>query len=255
MLRHFADLVFLSALLAGCVAQPPPHAPRELAAPDRNNPIILDAAVPADARIRHVPSKWDADYELIWQRPGSAPGPGTWQVRADEVVDLTVRYLEKELGPVPEINRQVHTAESGATYCDQTLCIVAIDPVIVVIIPQRCVWRDRMTTTEVSVRGPGAEPIKTVRAALPYGFDYGTHIPYDQDILWFSPELKIPPQPFHVVTDIDYRARLPDGRVLRLNPSKAQWVVSLGRDDDGSRLAASQWPPNLFAVQEQSPAR
>ncbi|MCI0500114.1 MAG: hypothetical protein L0Y36_10650 [Planctomycetales bacterium] len=60
--------------------------------------------------------------------------------------------------------------------------------------------------------------------ALKHGFAYGTHIPYAENPLWFSPDMGIPPRPVEIDENGTGHIPLPWGELV-LTKQADEWIV------------------------------
>jgi hypothetical protein len=101
----------------------------------------------------------------------------------------------------------------------ELLTIINLDPIIV-IISDGCIADFPCSYLYVDDESHDYKSI-----VLKNGFAYGTHIPYSDNLKWFSPDMDILPQPVKIGSDRKGRIRVPWGHLVLTNQDNG-WIVS-----------------------------
>ena len=182
------------------------------------NPYWLDTGEMAKARFRFRSVLDSGEAEFVWL-------DGERTQDAEDTAQRCHRYLQRtgaltELAMEPE-ERQRMTVSSRTSF------IVGLRPTVVVITPSPSTYWSDVVGPHRQEKTRWNAHDGTPIASLPRSFDYGPHIPFASDILWFSPELRVRPQPPRFVSDEQAVIDLPGERDLKLTRSGDEWVVSL----------------------------
>jgi len=134
-----------------------------------------------------------AEHDTFWTTAKGA------RKDADKIIDSTMRYLEK-LG---YFDRWPKTNGTYNDYVQRlapfTFHIVAIDPTVVVMVPHDFgLPIDGRSNREIVGEAP--EQSAHCKYMINY-IEYGTSLPYHPEIIWFSPDLRIPPTPLSRYSD------------------------------------------------------
>jgi hypothetical protein len=135
----------------------------------------------------------DAEHITFWTTANGG------REEAYKNFDSSMRYLE-ELG---YFDRWPKTGDGYDNY-DQRLApftfhIIAIDPTIMVMVPHNFGnSRAGRSISEIV----GQQPAQGMEMKYMINFiEYGTSFPYDPNVLWFSPDLRVPPSPVKKTSD------------------------------------------------------
>jgi hypothetical protein len=145
------------------------------------------------------------------------------RVESYKIVDSSVRYLD-ELG---YFDRWPKTRGSYDDYQQRlapfTFHIVAINPAIVVMVPHD--FGNANDGRSISgIRGQQSEQAFGSKYMINL-IEYGTSLPYDAKILWFSPDLQVPPTQFIQVSDSEQKI-VQKGITLVLTKDGNLWKTS-----------------------------
>lgn len=110
----------------------------------------------------------------------------------------------------------------------KTLLVTALDPAVVLIGRGETLYLEDFgggtLPHQMEARLPDGTHSHPV-GILPYGFRYGTTLPYSPDLQWFSPDLEIGPKPVEMISDDKGRIEVPWG-YLMLTRDDNKWVVT-----------------------------
>lgn len=117
---------------------------------------------------------------------------------------------------------------------EEVLVIVCLDPVVVIQGPEPILgvsrlpgyaYLDRDYSARWALNTPEAQEKDKWYYRLPWGFSYGTIVPYSKEPVWFSPDMKAGPQ---VATYVDENTRVilvPWGKLI-LERVENNWIVT-----------------------------
>jgi len=134
-----------------------------------------------------------AEHDTFWTTANGA------RKDADKIIDSTMRYLEK-LG---YFDRWPKTGFGFDDYDRRlapfTFHIIAIEPIIVTMVPHDF-GSQVVGKSGTQILGPRPKQGVSSKFMMNY-IEYGTSLLYHPDVLWFSPDLRIPPTPLSRYSD------------------------------------------------------
>ena len=221
----------LSVLLTGCKQLGLVGEWVEYQQIEEDNPYWMASGEQAQIRVRsRGVGMGGSQVKLTWH------GQAGKEIDAEKAAHKAYRYL-KRIGAWQTLDmapKKQFGATGTSEYSLSTSYFVGLEPMVVVIVPR---YSSYMSTgvfmnqtsgkTEWSIdQGQGLEIVSLAHSTLPHSFAYGTRIPYSADILWFSPDLRRPPQPPRMVSENLRLIDLPNGTALTLTRSGDEWIVS-----------------------------
>ena len=122
------------------------------------------------------------------------------------------------------------TLKRAYRYLKNTGALKALDMEAHRVYPNGNLWESPRTWHIV-----GLEPIVGVITSQPSdpelhskqwaGYRFGTRIQHSDELLWFSPDLKIAPRPLTQIGENLLRIQLPDGKTMTLSRVEDEWVA------------------------------